>query len=194
MVELDLDFLVERVAERGVAVSAAALAAASDVAVVMVGDISREGVDRTTLDLPVTDGVDQNALVAAVVAANPRTVVVLKNGGPVLLPWLDKVPAVLEAWYFLGAREASPIGPWLDDPRRGYCRTPAAGLAVAGIPSITLFGERYPEFRRADDGAALIDAAAVARVGHLAYGIGMAVGDGRPRLAVDSVLAHSLCR
>lgn len=82
----------------------------------------------------------------------------------------------------------------LDDPRRGYCRTPAAGLAVAGIPSITLFGERYPEFRRADDGAALIDAAAVARVGHLAYGIGMAVGDGRPRLAVDSVLAHSLCR
>ena len=79
--------------------AAAALAAASDVAVVMVGDISREGVDRTTLDLPVTDGVDQNALVAAVVAANRRTVVVLKNGGPVLLPWLDKVPAVLEAWY-----------------------------------------------------------------------------------------------
>jgi beta-glucosidase len=79
--------------------SAAALAAASDIAVVMLGDISREGVDRTTLGLPVTDGVDQNALVAAVVAANPRTVVVLKNGGPVLLPWLDKVPAVLEAWY-----------------------------------------------------------------------------------------------
>lgn len=79
--------------------AAAALAAASDVAVVMVGDISREGVDRSTLDLPVTDGVDQNALVAAVVAANPNTVVVLKNGGPVLLPWLDSVPAVLEAWY-----------------------------------------------------------------------------------------------
>jgi beta-glucosidase len=79
--------------------AAAALAAASDVAVVMVGDISREGVDRTTLSLPVTDGVDQNALVAAVVAANPNTIVVLKNGGPVLLPWLATVPAVLEAWY-----------------------------------------------------------------------------------------------
>ncbi|NOV00026.1 glycoside hydrolase family 3 C-terminal domain-containing protein, partial [Paenibacillus planticolens] len=78
---------------------AAALAAKSDVAVVMVGDISREGVDRSSLALPVTDGVDQDALVAAVVAANPNTVVVLKNGGPVLLPWLDKVPAVLEAWY-----------------------------------------------------------------------------------------------
>lgn len=36
---------------------------------------------------------------AAIVAANPNTVVVLKNGGPVLLPWLDSVPAVLEAWY-----------------------------------------------------------------------------------------------
>lgn len=79
--------------------NAAALAANSDVAVVMVGDISREGVDRSSLALPVTDGVDQDALVAAVVAANPNTVVVLKNGGPVLLPWLDKVPAVLEAWY-----------------------------------------------------------------------------------------------
>ncbi|SDB87631.1 beta-glucosidase [Sanguibacter gelidistatuariae] len=79
--------------------AAAALAAGSDVAVVMVGDISREGVDRTSLSLPVTDGVDQDALVAAVVAANPNTVVVLKNGGPVLLPWLEDVPAVLEAWY-----------------------------------------------------------------------------------------------
>ncbi|MET3922911.1 glycoside hydrolase family 3 C-terminal domain-containing protein [Arthrobacter sp. UYEF20] len=79
--------------------AAAALAAKSDAAVVMVGDISREGVDRTSLALLVTDGVNQDALVAAVVAANPNTVVVLKNGGPVLLPWLDKVPAVLEAWY-----------------------------------------------------------------------------------------------
>jgi beta-glucosidase len=79
--------------------AAADLAAKSDVAVVMVGDISREGVDRTSLALPVRDGVNQDALVAAVVAANPNTVVVLKNGGPVLLPWLDSVPAVLEAWY-----------------------------------------------------------------------------------------------
>ncbi|MGH7734502.1 MAG: M28 family peptidase, partial [Gemmatimonadales bacterium] len=37
----------------------------------------------------------------------------------------------------------------LDDPQRRYCRTPAAGLAVAGIPSITLSGGPYPEFRRA---------------------------------------------
>ncbi|MFE7392704.1 glycoside hydrolase family 3 C-terminal domain-containing protein [Streptomyces sp. NPDC057582] len=79
--------------------SAAALAAKSDVAVVMVGDVSREGVDRSNLSLPVSNGVDQDALVSAVAAANPKTVVVLKNGGPVLLPWQDKVPALLEAWY-----------------------------------------------------------------------------------------------
>ncbi|MGW5666547.1 beta-glucosidase [Micromonospora sp. NPDC003776] len=79
--------------------AAAALAARSDVAVVMVGDFSREGVDRPSLSLPVVNGVDQNALISAVVAANPNTVVVLKDGGPVLMPWLDKVPAVLEAWY-----------------------------------------------------------------------------------------------
>ena len=32
-------------------------------------------------------------------AANPRTVVVLNTGGPVLMPWLNKVAAVVEAWY-----------------------------------------------------------------------------------------------
>jgi beta-glucosidase len=70
-------------------------ARASDVAVVMVGDEEAEGSDRPNLAL--SEGQDQ--LVDAVVAANPRTVVVLKSGAPVLMPWLDKVPAVLEAWY-----------------------------------------------------------------------------------------------
>ena len=41
----------------------------------------------------------QDELVAAVAAANPRTVVVLQTGGPVEMPWLDAVPAVLQAWY-----------------------------------------------------------------------------------------------
>jgi beta-glucosidase len=42
---------------------------------------------------------DQNKLITAVAAANPHTVVVLETGGPVLMPWLDKVAGVLEAWY-----------------------------------------------------------------------------------------------
>ncbi|OLB76989.1 MAG: glycosyl hydrolase [Actinobacteria bacterium 13_2_20CM_2_71_6] len=68
---------------------------AADVAVVMVGNRDHEGGDRSSLSL---DG-NQDALISAVVAANTHTIVVLKTGGPVLMPWLSKVPAVLEAWY-----------------------------------------------------------------------------------------------
>ncbi|QHA08102.1 hypothetical protein GQF42_36875 [Streptomyces broussonetiae] len=76
---------------------AAAVAAAknAEAAVVVVGDHSGEGSDRTTLALPGT----QDALIEAVAAANPKTVVVLRAGAPVLMPWLDKVPAVLDMWY-----------------------------------------------------------------------------------------------
>lgn len=75
--------------------AAAQLAAASDVAVVIVGDLEREGADRPNLSLPG----NQDDLVRAVVAANPSTIVVLNSGAPVLLPWVDTVPAILQAWY-----------------------------------------------------------------------------------------------
>ena len=52
-----------------------------------------------SIDVPMTLDGDQNRLIAAVAAANPRTVVVLESNGAVLMPWLDKVAAVLEAWY-----------------------------------------------------------------------------------------------
>lgn len=42
---------------------------------------------------------NQDQLIAAVAAANPRTIVVLETGGPVLMPWLSQVAAVLETWY-----------------------------------------------------------------------------------------------
>ena len=82
---------------------AAELAGRSDVAVVFVGLPAideAEGFDRTTLALPP----DHDALVAAVCAANPRTVVVLVNGAPVLLPWADRPAAVVEA--YLGGQAA----------------------------------------------------------------------------------------
>ena len=41
----------------------------------------------------------QDALIAAVAAAQPKTVAVLETGGPVLMPWIEKVPAVVQAWY-----------------------------------------------------------------------------------------------
>jgi beta-glucosidase len=75
--------------------SAVAKAKAADIAIVMVTDQEGEGKDRTNLTLPS----NQDALVSAVAAANPKTVVVSKTGGPVLMPWLSKVPAVLQAWY-----------------------------------------------------------------------------------------------
>ncbi|TML32639.1 MAG: glycoside hydrolase family 3 protein, partial [Actinobacteria bacterium] len=62
--------------------SAAAAARAADVAVVMVGNRDHEGGDRSSLSL---DG-NQDALISAVVAANTHTIVVLKTGGPVLMP------------------------------------------------------------------------------------------------------------
>jgi beta-glucosidase len=68
------------------------------VAVVVVGtteQIESEGFDRTSIALPGR----QDDLVAAVTAANPRTVVVVNSGGPVTMPWLDDAAATLLAWF-----------------------------------------------------------------------------------------------
>ena len=78
--------------------AAAALAAASDVAVVVVGttaEVESEGFDRSSLALPGR----QDELVRRVAAANPRTVVVVNSGAPVLLPWAGEVGAVLLTWF-----------------------------------------------------------------------------------------------
>ncbi|WP_326613637.1 glycoside hydrolase family 3 C-terminal domain-containing protein [Streptomyces scopuliridis] len=78
--------------------SAVAAARDADAAVVVVGtteESESEGRDRDTLGLP--DG--QDALIRAVVRANPRTVVILNTGGPVALPWRAEVPALLLAWF-----------------------------------------------------------------------------------------------
>jgi beta-glucosidase len=79
---------------------AAAKASGAEVALVFVRDFMTEGVDRSclTLECPRDFG-NQDALIRAVAAANPRTVVVLETGGPVLTPWRDQVDGLLEAWY-----------------------------------------------------------------------------------------------
>jgi beta-glucosidase len=76
---------------------AAAVKAAkeADVAIVFAGERAGEGYDRTGLRTPG----DLDAVIEAVAAANPRTVVVLNTAGPVAMPWLDKVSGVVEAWY-----------------------------------------------------------------------------------------------
>ncbi|MFI1988391.1 beta-glucosidase [Actinoplanes sp. NPDC020271] len=84
--------------EEGLIAEAVALAARSDVAVVVVGtteQVESEGFDRTSLALPGR----QDELVARVAAANPNTVVVVNAGSPVLLPWAGDVAAVLLTWF-----------------------------------------------------------------------------------------------
>ena len=78
--------------------AAVELAKGCEAAVVVVGttaEIESEGFDRTSLALPGR----QDELVAAVAAVNPRTVVIVNSGGPVLLPWRDDVAAVLLSWF-----------------------------------------------------------------------------------------------
>lgn len=78
---------------------AANLAAGSDVAILFVGtnlSVANEAADRTDLHLPG----NQLELVKKVYAANPRTVVVLINGMPLTINWVNKnIPAIVEAWY-----------------------------------------------------------------------------------------------
>ena len=77
---------------------AATLAAHSDVALVFVGtngDWESEGHDRTSLKLPD----EQAALIERVAAANPNTVVVLQTGSPVVMPWLERVAGVIQAYF-----------------------------------------------------------------------------------------------
>ncbi|TCF96242.1 hypothetical protein BZM26_38695, partial [Paraburkholderia strydomiana] len=69
----------------------AAAAATADVAIVMAGVVTGEGSDRPDLSLPK----GQDKLIAAVANRNERTIVVLKDGDPVLMPWVDQVPAIL---------------------------------------------------------------------------------------------------
>lgn len=76
-------------------VNAAVAAAKRDsLVVIMVGDSESEGHDHP-IELPAA----QNAMIQAVAAANPKTIVVLKSGSALLMPWIDSVAAVLEAWY-----------------------------------------------------------------------------------------------
>ncbi|MBO0749589.1 MAG: glycoside hydrolase family 3 protein [Porphyrobacter sp.] len=75
-------------------VVAAALARDADLVIVFGTQWASE-----SIDVPLHLDGAQDALIEAVAAANPRTVVVLETGGPVLMPWADKVPAILEAWY-----------------------------------------------------------------------------------------------
>src|SRR5215218_7243739 len=114
---------------------AVALAADSDVAIVVVGtneEVESEGFDRTSLALPGR----QDELVRGVVAANPRTVVVVNSGAPVLLPWADEVAAVLVSW-FPGQEFGTALGDVLTGAVEPGGRLPVSWPASEeGLPSV----------------------------------------------------------
>ena len=83
---------------------AVAAARESDVAIVYANTIEGEARDRVSLHLPQSD--DQ--LIQAVSAANPHTIVVLANSGPVTMPWLNKVGAVVQT-YFGGQEQGAAL-------------------------------------------------------------------------------------
>jgi beta-glucosidase len=77
---------------------AATLASQSDVAIIVVAQPAGEDFgDQQSLSL--ANPTNQDALVEAVAKANPRTIVIIESGNPVLMPWKDQVSAIVEAWY-----------------------------------------------------------------------------------------------
>ncbi len=131
--------------------SAVAAAKAADIVVVFGEQWMGEGEDAPDLSLP--NG--QDALIAAVAAANPNTVVVLQTGGPVSMPWLGQAGAVVEAWYS-GAKGGEAIADVLfgevDASGRlpmtfpaAIDQYPRAELPGLGLPEKTQFDVVYSE-------------------------------------------------
>ncbi|MEV5013529.1 beta-glucosidase [Streptomyces sp. NPDC053780] len=133
--------------------AAVSAARAADAAVVFVNRVAGEGMDHDGYTLPG----DQDQLIKAVAAANPRTIVVLNTDGPVATPWLNEVEAVVQAWY----------------AGRG------AGTAIAAV----LFGDSDPAGRLpvtfpadATQGPGTTPATYPGTNGTVSYGEGIAVG------------------
>ena len=120
----------------------------ADVVIVLARDLASEANDRPSLDLPN----DQNRLIKAVAAANPRTVVVLTTGSAVTLPWQGQVPALIEAWYG-GTRAGAAIARVLFGEVNPSGRLPVsfpvcdadlATSALSSFPGVNAVA-RYPE-------------------------------------------------
>ena len=121
--------------------AAAALARKAEVVVVFATQWMIEHEDAPDLTLP--NG--QDAMIAAVAAANPNTVVVLETGGPVRMPWLPKAGAVLEAWY-PGARGGDAIANVLFGDVNPSGRLPMTfPVSEAQLPRPVITGWDLPE-------------------------------------------------
>ncbi len=134
---------------------AVAAAKMADVTIVFATQWMAEGADVPDLSLPG----GQDALIAAVTTANPKTIVVLETGGPVLMPWLNRTGAVMEAWYG-GVRGGDAIAATLFGDSNPSGRLPVtfpasldqlprpalpyAGMIDRDFAAGTAAGTRYP--------------------------------------------------
>jgi beta-glucosidase len=131
---------------------AAAATLASGADLVLVFARNWDGEDH---DEPLTLPDNQDSLIGSVAAANARTVVVLETGNPVLMPWLDKVSGVVEAWYSGtsgGEAIARVLTGEVDASGRLPITFPASldqlphpQLVGEGLPFRTMFDLDYPE-------------------------------------------------
>jgi beta-glucosidase len=133
--------------------AAAKAAAGADVVLVFARNWNTESQD-TELGLPD----NQDAVIDAVTAANPRTVVVLETGNPVLMPWLSRVAGLVEAW-FPGTSGGEAIARVLTGEIDASGRLPItfpASVDQLPHPVIAHFGEERPAFYSVDytEGAA----------------------------------------
>jgi beta-glucosidase len=110
--------------------AAAALARKADVAIVFVYRWMSEGDDLPNLSLPG----NQDALIEQVADANPKTIVVLETGTAVVMPWIDKVAGVIEAWY-AGSKGADAVANVLYGNVNPSAKLPMTfPLSVADLP------------------------------------------------------------
>jgi beta-glucosidase len=134
-VSFQLNFQPPPVDEEAELERAVALAREADVAIVVVGttpEVESEGFDRSTLALPGR----QDELVRRVNDAQPRTIVVVNAGAPVLMPWLDRVPGVLLCW-FAGQEAGHALADVLFGAAEPGGRLPGTWPASeTGLPSV----------------------------------------------------------
>lgn len=133
---------------------AAQLAAASDVALVFVGlgrEWEGESFDRPDMELVG----EQVALIERVAAANKNTVVILNTGSPISMPWLERVAAVVQAWY----------------PGQ-ECGNAIADVLFGDIPPSGKLPDTYPV--RLEDNPSYLNYPG--ENGHVYYGEGLFVG------------------
>jgi beta-glucosidase len=131
----------------------ALLARRSDLAIVFAIRVEGEGFDNADLSLPW----GQDAVIEAVAAANPNTIVVLETGNPVVMPWRDRVKGIIEAWYpgQAGGQAIAEVFTGRVNPSGRLPVTFPATLGQTPRPELPGLGTRWgtPVTIRYDEGA-----------------------------------------